>query len=150
MKIGTKIADARKKQNLTQEQLAELMGVTRQSISRWESNAAYPEIEKIVHLVEILKINCDYLLRDDYNESGEKVITKEIYIRDNSYINALFLTYLSFIPLFGIIFGINSLKSIKTNNYDNLKRIAIGGIIFSAVLGFGLVIILILAPINNW
>lgn len=38
MSIGNKIADARKKKNLTQEQLAELLKVTRQSISRWESD----------------------------------------------------------------------------------------------------------------
>ncbi len=150
MKIGTKIADARKKQNLTQEQLAELIGVTRQSISRWESNLAYPEIEKIVQLVEILKINCDYLLRDDYNESGEKIVVKEVYIRDNSYINALLLTYLTFIPLFGIIFGINSLKAIKVNKYNNLKKIAIAGLVFSSIFGLGMLVIMILAPIYNW
>ena len=50
MSTGTRIAQARKKQNLTQEQLAEQLGVTRQSVSRWESDAAYPETDKLVRL----------------------------------------------------------------------------------------------------
>ena len=66
MKIGEKIAEARKKKNLTQEQLAELMAVTRQTVSRWESNLAYPEMEKVVKLASLLKVSCDYLLNDDY------------------------------------------------------------------------------------
>ena len=40
MSIGNKIADARKEKNLTQEQLADMMSVTRQSISRWESEGS--------------------------------------------------------------------------------------------------------------
>ena len=64
MKVGKKIADARRDKNLTQEQLAELMGVTRQSVSRWESDLAYPEMDKIVILSELLGVSCDYLLKD--------------------------------------------------------------------------------------
>jgi len=62
MNIGKKITDARKAKNYTQEQLAELMSVTRQSISRWESDQSYPEMEKIVLLSEVLGVSCDYLL----------------------------------------------------------------------------------------
>ena len=65
MSIGEKIVEARKANNLTQEQLAELMGVTRQSISRWEQNLAYPEVEKILRLSDILNVSCDYLLKEN-------------------------------------------------------------------------------------
>lgn len=65
MEIGSMIARARKEKNLTQEQLAELMGVTRQTVSRWESRAAYPDMEKIVMLSDILGVSCDDLLRDN-------------------------------------------------------------------------------------
>ncbi len=78
MSIGSKIADARKKQNLTQEQLAELLGVTRQSVSRWESGTVYPEMDKIIKLAEILNVNCDYLLKDNVSESGEPKINNLI------------------------------------------------------------------------
>lgn len=64
MSIGKKIAEARKEKNLTQEQLADLMSVTRQSVSRWESDLAYPETEKIILLSELLGVSCDDLLSD--------------------------------------------------------------------------------------
>lgn len=64
MSVGNKIANARKMKNLTQEQLADLLNVTRQSISRWESNQTYPDMENIVFLAEILDVSCDYLLTD--------------------------------------------------------------------------------------
>ena len=63
MSTGTRIAQARKKQNLTQEQLAEQLGVTRQSVSRWESDAAYPETDKLVRLAQLFGVSCDYLLQ---------------------------------------------------------------------------------------
>ncbi len=63
MSTGTRIAQARKKQNLTQEQLAELLDVTRQSVSRWESDSAYPETEKLVRMAKLLGVSCDHLLQ---------------------------------------------------------------------------------------
>ena len=73
MSLGNKLAEARKKQNLTQEQLAERLGVTRQAVSRWESDAAYPETDKIVRMAQILEVSCDYLLQDGVDEKGQPV-----------------------------------------------------------------------------
>lgn len=78
MTIGDKIAAARKKQNLTQDGLAELLEVTRQTVSRWESGLAYPEMDKVVKLCETLEINCDYLLKSDVTESGVKIIERVV------------------------------------------------------------------------
>ena len=64
MSMGSKLAQARRKHNLTQEQLAEQLGVTRQAVSRWESDAAYPETDKIVRMSQLLEVSCDWLLRD--------------------------------------------------------------------------------------
>ena len=50
MSMGSKLAEARRKNNLTQEQLAEQLGVSRQAVSRWESDTAYPETDKIVRM----------------------------------------------------------------------------------------------------
>ncbi|HCL01033.1 MAG TPA: hypothetical protein DHW61_01175 [Lachnoclostridium phytofermentans] len=84
MGFGNKIADARKAKNMTQEQLAELMSVTRQSISRWESDQSYPEMDKIVFLAEILGVSCDYLLKDNCDKTetkkeGGNAITRLLY-----------------------------------------------------------------------
>lgn len=85
MNIGNKIAEARKKKNLTQEQLADLLKVTRQSISRWESNQTYPDMDNIVFLAEILEVSCDYLLTDTTKvleegiEFSRSAITRLLY-----------------------------------------------------------------------
>ena len=85
MEIGNKIAKVRKEMNLTQEQLAERMQVTRQTVSRWESQTVYPEMEKIVMLSEILGVSCDYLLHDnmeaDAGRSSRKTVSKPVVTR---------------------------------------------------------------------
>ena len=70
MSMGSKLAQARRKNNLTQEQLAEQLGVTRQAVSRWESDTAYPETDKIVRLSQLLGVSCDWLLRDGADDAG--------------------------------------------------------------------------------
>jgi len=69
--FGNKLAEARKKQNITQEQLAEKLGVTRQAVSRWESDTSFPETDKIVRMAELLGVSCDYLLKNGLDEIGQ-------------------------------------------------------------------------------
>lgn len=71
MTTGDKIAQMRKESNLTQEQLADLLGVSRQSVSKYESNLAYPETEKIIKLSEIFHCSMDYLLRDEIEKKED-------------------------------------------------------------------------------
>lgn len=73
MSLGSKLAEARRAKNLTQEQLAEQLEVTRQAVSRWESDTAYPETDKIVRMARILEVSCDYLLQDGVDEKGTPV-----------------------------------------------------------------------------
>lgn len=61
MKLGQKIAELRKKSGLSQEALAEKMNVSRQAVSKWESNQSIPDIEKIVDLSELFGVTTDYL-----------------------------------------------------------------------------------------
>ncbi len=66
-KIGKFIATCRKKQNLTQEQLAEKLGVTDKSVSRWENGKSMPDVSLFKSLCEVLNITINELL------SGEKI-----------------------------------------------------------------------------
>ena len=50
MTLGEKIAKARKENNITQEQLADLLGVSRQAVGKWESDVSYPEIDKLIRM----------------------------------------------------------------------------------------------------
>lgn len=68
MTLGEKIAKQRKELNYTQEQLADILGVSRQSISKWESDIAYPETDKLIKLGKLFECSMDYLLREDVTE----------------------------------------------------------------------------------
>ena len=79
MSMGSKLAQARRQHNLTQEQLAEQLGVTRQAVSRWESDAAYPETDKIVRMSQLLGVSGDYVIWMDVT-SRERDIVKYVKI----------------------------------------------------------------------
>ena len=68
--LGNKIAAKRKDLGMTQIEFAEKMSVTRQTVSRWESGAAMPDIDKISDIARILHTSCDYLLNTDMTEPG--------------------------------------------------------------------------------
>lgn len=63
MRLGQKITELRKKNNLSQEGLAEKMNISRQAVSKWESDQSIPDIEKIVSLSELFGVTTDYLLK---------------------------------------------------------------------------------------
>ncbi|MBE6620843.1 MAG: helix-turn-helix domain-containing protein [Ruminococcaceae bacterium] len=65
MTLGEKLSKLRKEYNYTQEQLADILGVTRQSISKWESDIAYPETDKLIKMGKLFECSMDYLLNDD-------------------------------------------------------------------------------------
>ena len=68
--MGAKIAKARRDAGLTQMEFADRLYVTRQTVSRWESDAAAPDIDKVPDIASILGVSCDYLLKDDVLEPG--------------------------------------------------------------------------------
>ncbi|MCM1025923.1 MAG: helix-turn-helix domain-containing protein [Roseburia sp.] len=69
MTSGEKIAMLRKRNNLTQEQLAEALSVSRQSVSRWEMDLAFPETEKLIRLGRLFSCSIDFLLNESVGES---------------------------------------------------------------------------------
>lgn len=65
MKLSEKIIELRKAYGMTQERLAEICGVSRQSISKWEADIALPETEKLLLLGEVFHVSMDVLLKDE-------------------------------------------------------------------------------------
>ena len=65
MTFGENLQFLRKRSGLTQEELAEKMDVSRQSVSKWESNSAYPEMDAILRLCDLFSCDMDTLLRGD-------------------------------------------------------------------------------------
>ena len=64
MTLGEKITGLRKKRGLSQEELAITLGVSRQAVSKWETEEAKPDTDKIVALAEYFEVTTDWLLRD--------------------------------------------------------------------------------------
>lgn len=62
--FGEKLAKLRRQSNYTQEQLAEILGVSRQAVSKWESGVTYPETEKLLRIGELFDCSMDELLKD--------------------------------------------------------------------------------------
>ena len=84
-KFSENLKKIRKDNNLSQEQLADELGVSRQAISKWESAAAYPEMDKIITLCDRFNLNIDDLLHKDIREvKGEEESKKNInkYVDD--------------------------------------------------------------------
>lgn len=77
MDFSQKLIGLRRRGGLSQEQLADRLGVTRQSVSKWESGAALPELGKIVALSELFGVSVDYLVKDYLEEPGPSANSTE-------------------------------------------------------------------------
>lgn len=64
MNIGMKIQTLRKQKGLSQEQLAESLGVSRQAVSKWEADQSIPDLDKVVAICDYFDVSSDYILRD--------------------------------------------------------------------------------------
>ena len=119
----------RKDNNLSQEQLAEKLGVSRQSVSKWENGEAYPEMDKVLQLCKMFNLNIDELLNQDIkevNENKQSKINVDKYVRD-------FLDYVNK--------TINLFSSMKFKDIVKclIEQAIIGSIIFSLLSIIGLV-----------
>lgn len=74
MTFSEKLTDLRRKSGMSQEQLADRLGVTRQSVSKWEGGTAMPELVKLISLSELFDVSVDYLVKDrlDSPEEAER------------------------------------------------------------------------------
>ena len=68
MLLSEKIMSLRKRNGWSQEELAQQLGVSRQSVSKWESMASMPDIQKIMAMSELFGVSTDYLLKDELEE----------------------------------------------------------------------------------
>lgn len=64
MTFQEKLTDLRRRRGLSQAQLADRLGVTRQSVSKWETGEAMPELSKLIALADLFEVSLDYLVRD--------------------------------------------------------------------------------------
>lgn len=104
MKLNEKIITCRKQKGYSQEDLANQLGVSRQSVSKWETGESMPDINKLVSIAKVFDVTTDWLLTDDNEE-----IKEEKNITNNSYpdwLDKLPKSILRMIQKFGWIAGI--------------------------------------------
>ena len=107
--IGCKIKAARIEKKLTQEQVAELLGVSRQTISNWENEKSYPDIISVIKMSECYDVSLDYLLKGeqkmksyyDYLEESTNVV------KSNANRNKI-ITILSYLLIWAFILPIST------------------------------------------
>lgn len=75
MNFAERLSDARKNAHLTQDQLAERLDVSRQTVSKWEAGQAQPEAGRIAALADALGVTCDALLRDETPQTVQVQMT---------------------------------------------------------------------------
>lgn len=71
MRLSEKIMDLRKKSGWSQEELAEKLGISRQSVSKWETGESMPDLDKIIRMSELWNVSTDYLLKESEPSESE-------------------------------------------------------------------------------
>lgn len=138
MNLGEKLFKLRKEKGISQENLAEQIGTTRQAISKWENNQGFPEVEKLLQLSNVFEVSVDYLLKDGktVNRSNEKgyYVSKELatgYIANEKKVSFLISLSFMFLAFTGIPYII----------FSHDKSISYLGMAICVVLGIGLMVL---------
>ncbi len=109
MTTGQRIYECRKQSGMTQGELADRLGVTRQAVSKWESDAAFPETEKLVELCKLFNLSADeLLLGKEPQESAQEEKPDEQIVRPRSSPRYEYISKVKIcgIPLVHVHFGL--------------------------------------------
>lgn len=104
MNLGEKIVEMRKSKNLSQEQLAEKLDISRQTISNWENGKFYPDIDSLVKLSKCFNISLDDLLNYDAKVLDHLKDSTDIVKSNKNILYAILLNII--LVIFFIIIGI--------------------------------------------
>lgn len=96
MNIGEKLKTARQQSHLTQEGVADLILVSRQTISNWENENSYPDIVNLIKLSDLYQISLDTLLKDD-GKMIEHLDKTTNAVKSNQKLQTFLLSYLAMI-----------------------------------------------------
>ncbi|MCM1159247.1 MAG: helix-turn-helix domain-containing protein [Bacteroidales bacterium] len=84
LSVGERLLLLRDKHNMTQEDLAKKLVVSRQSVSKWELNKALPDMDKLIQLAKLYQVSIDYLVMG--NEPAERQIKEDILLKQETVI----------------------------------------------------------------
>ena len=132
MNIADRIQYLRKQKGFSQEELADKVGVSRQSVSKWESEQSTPDLEKIIILSDIFDVTTDYILKGIEPVETDKVDTMK-------------KLYRGFIIIFALIAGIWAFSANRFR-YSEMFMIMLAG----GAIGYGIALIVqVLSGMKN-
>lgn len=121
MSFGDTLLKIRKKKNISQEQLAQKVGVTRQTVSNWELNITIPNIDDLKKISDALNISYDKLLNASSNkdeEKSENIKTSKLFIIILRAMGIIFLINILIAGIIFIIWKINYNKNMEAGSYS--------------------------------
>lgn len=105
MNLANRIQNLRKQNGMSQEALAERIGVTRQAVSKWESEQSAPDMENIIAISDLFEVSTDYLLKGEEHKTTERKSAFEIDLK--SQIPDLVIFVSSILNVIGVATGYN-------------------------------------------
>ena len=142
MEFNEKLQQLRKNNNLTQEQLAEQLYVSRTAISKWESGRGYPNIESLKCISKLFSVTIDELLSSDelitLAETENRSNLKKIYMVISGIVDVLSVSFI-LLPIYGKpegnhVYSVNLLANTHTPNIDRTIYWAV----FTFLIGLGI------------
>jgi len=127
MKLSENLKRIRKDNNLSQEQLAEKLSVSRQAVSKWESGQSYPEMDKVLLICKLFNYNLDELMNENIKEVDE---TKQSKININKYVDDFFNFITKTIDMLSVMKFRQKLKCL-------IEQVTIGLVLFLIFLILG-------------
>ena len=95
MSLGEKLLKLRKKKGLSQEEVADILHVTRQTISKWETDQSMPDFDKVIPICNLYEISTEELFKEEKSSTNEKIelmVEEESYPIEHAHKKALFTT----------------------------------------------------------
>ncbi len=131
MEIGKQIKKHRSELSLSQEEFADKIFVTRQTVSNWENDKSYPDINSLVLMAEVFGVSLDSLVKGDIEEMNEKIKTEDIeYLNkaNRRFTLAFVWDFFMLVPLlklfgiwgaviFGTVFILGFIEAVKIEKY---------------------------------
>lgn len=105
MNIGKRIHEIREQKNLTQEQLASDLAISRQAVSKWESGKAIPDIENLMYISNLYDVSLDELIKGDEKVS-QKIVADASAKKWHKLSILFFAALLVYIIWFGVQYGV--------------------------------------------
>lgn len=153
MILAEKIMEERKRNGWSQEELADQLAVSRQSVSKWESAQSVPDLQRVVQMAKLFGVSTDYLLKDDYepqtSENDRPVVEEYTKLRQVSMEEAHgFLSYRAkWAPIIAAAVAVCILSPVVLMILCGLAELGVSGITENIAAGVGVITLLAMVAV---